>query len=356
MKAARFHGPGDIRIEDVPEPQVGPGQVEVTVDWCGICGTDLHEFLEGPIFIPPVGSPHPITGETLPVVMGHEFAGVVSAVGSGVTNVSEGDRVAVEPYIVCGECAACAAGRYNICRKLGFVGLASQQGGFAEKCVVDARWAHPIGELGTDIGALVEPLAVGYHAVRLSGLRPGGSAVVFGAGPIGLVTAASLKAVGAGQVIVVEPAAARKEKASLAGADVVLDPTAQDVPEAVRDLTGGAGGDVAFECAGIDAVLATAIRSVRPGGTVVNVAIWGHEASVQMNDLVLSEVNVIGSLAYCNDHTDTIKLLSDGKVAAEQFITGRIGIDGLVDKGFSELINNKEENVKILVSPQDVLS
>jgi (R,R)-butanediol dehydrogenase/meso-butanediol dehydrogenase/diacetyl reductase len=288
--------------------------------------------------------------------MGHEFAGVVSAVGSGVTNVSEGDRVAVEPYLVCGQCSACAAGRYNICRKLGFVGLAGQQGGFAEKCVVDARWAHPLGDLSTDVGALVEPLAVGYHAVRLSGLRSGGTAAVFGAGPIGLVTAAALKAVGAGQVISVEPAAARKEKASVAGADVVLDPTETDVPDAIRDLTGGAGADVAFECAGIDAVLASAIGSVRPGGTVVNVAIWGHEAKVQMNDLVLSEVNVVGSLAYCGDHPDTIKLLSDGKVAAEQFITGRIGLDGLVDRGFAELINNKEENVKILVSPQEAMS
>jgi (R,R)-butanediol dehydrogenase/meso-butanediol dehydrogenase/diacetyl reductase len=218
MKAARFHGPGDIRVEDVPEAEVGPGQVEVTVDWCGICGTDLHEYLEGPIFIPAKGSPHPITGEELPVVMGHEFAGVVSAVGSGVTTVREGDKVAVEPYYVCGECSACVAGRYNICRKLGFIGLAGQQGGFAEKCVVDARWAHPIGDLGTDIGALVEPLAVGYHAVRLSGLRPGGTAAVFGSGPIGLVTAAALKAAGAGQVIVVEPAAARKAKAPAAPA------------------------------------------------------------------------------------------------------------------------------------------
>src|SRR5690606_5108765 len=210
MKAARFHGRGDIRIDDVPDPQVGPGQVEVSVDWCGICGTDLHEFLEGPIFIPAEGSPHPLTGSEPPGVMGPEFAGVVSRVGSGVAGVRggervavepdyvgggcgactsgrynvfrhprlirlagprgrvgrgvtggrEGDRVAVEPYYVCGECVACTSGRYNVCRKLGFVGLAGQQGGFAERCVVDARWVHPLGDLPTDIGALVEPLAV----------------------------------------------------------------------------------------------------------------------------------------------------------------------------------------------------
>lgn len=355
MKAARFHGPGDIRIDEVPDPEVRAGQVEVTVDWCGICGTDLHEYLEGPIFIPAKGSPHPITGAEVPVVMGHEFAGV-SAVGAGVTHVREGDSVAVEPYYVCGRCSACVAGRYNICRKLGFVGLAGDQGGFAEKCVVDARWAHPLGDLPTDVGALVEPLAVGHHAVRLSGLREGDTGAVFGAGPIGLVTAAALKAAGAGQVIVVEPAAARKAKAKGAGADTVLDPTETHVPDAIRDLTGGAGADVAFECAGIDAVLAAAIGSVRPGGTVVNVAIWGHLPQVAMNDLVLSEITVLGSLAYCGDHPDTIALLRDGKVAAEQFITGRIGLESLVDGGFRELIDNKEENVKILVSPREVLS
>lgn len=354
MRAARFHGPGDIRIDEVPDPVVGPGQVEVSVDWCGICGTDLHEFLEGPIFIPNKGEPHPLTGVEMPVVLGHEFAGVVSAVGSGVTGVSEGDRVAVEPYWVCGECVACKAGRYNICRSLGFVGLAGDQGGFAERCVVDQRWVHPLGDLPTDLGALVEPLAVGYHAVRLSGLREGGTAVVYGAGPIGLVTTAALKAAGASQVVVVEPAAARKAKATPAGADVIIDPIADDAPAAILDLTGG-GADVAFECAGIDAVLASAIGSVRPGGTVVNVAIWGHVPQVAVNDLVMSEVNLIGSLAYCGDHPDTIALLRDGKVDAAQFITGRIGLEDIVSGGFRELIDNKEENVKILVSPKEVL-
>lgn len=353
MKAARFHGPGDIRIDDIPEPRVGQGQVKVDVDWCGICGTDLHEYLEGPIFIPPKGSPHPLTGQEMPVVMGHEFAGVVSAVGKGVSTVKEGDWVAVEPYDVCGECSACRMGRYNICRKLGFVGLDGQQGGFAEKCVVDARWAHPLGDIPTDLGALVEPLAVAYHAVRLSGLKPGGTAAVFGSGPIGLVTTAALKATGAGKVIVVEPAAVRKVKAAGAGADEVLDPTEVDVPSAVRDMTGG-GVDAAFECAGVDAVLGAAIGSVRPGGTVVNVAIWGHKPRVPVNELVFSEINLIGTLAYCEDHPATIGLLREKKVDAAQFITGRIALDDLVSGGFRELIDNKEENVKILVSPKSL--
>jgi (R,R)-butanediol dehydrogenase / meso-butanediol dehydrogenase / diacetyl reductase len=269
--------------------------------------------------------------------------------------VKEGDRVAVEPYDVCGECSACKIGRYNICRKLGFVGLDGQQGGFAEKCVVGARWAHPLGDIPTDLGALVEPLAVAYHAVRLSGIKPGDTAAVFGSGPIGLVTTAALKAAGASKVFVVEPAAVRKAKAPGAGADEVLDPTEVNVPDAIRDLTGGAGADVSFECAGVDAVLGSAVASVRPGGTVVNVAIWGHKAEFAVNELVFSEINLIGTLAYCGDHPATIGLLQDKKVDATQFITGRIALDDLVSKGFTELIENKEENVKILVTPKDLV-
>ncbi|MFF5990983.1 2,3-butanediol dehydrogenase [Prauserella flavalba] len=351
MKAARFHGRGDIRIDDLPEPHPGPGQVQIAVEWCGICGTDLHEYLDGPIFAPTPDAPHPLTGGAMPITLGHEFSGVVAELGSGVTGLREGDRVVVEPYDVCGHCVACKAGRYNICRSLGFIGLDGDQGGFAEKAVVDQRWVHPIGNLTTEQGALIEPLSVGYHAAKLSGLREGETAAVFGSGPIGLVTAAALRAIGAGQVIVVEPAAARKAKAPGAGAHTVLDPSEVDVGEAIRDLTGGAGADVTFECAGIDAVLASAIASTKPGGTCVNVSIWGHPATLDVNSLVLSEISLIGSLAYANRHPDTIRLVQDGVVDVEQFITGRIALDDIVDRGFRELIDHKETNVKILVHP-----
>jgi (R,R)-butanediol dehydrogenase / meso-butanediol dehydrogenase / diacetyl reductase len=352
MKAARFHGRGDIRVEEVPDPQVRPGTVAVEVEWCGICGTDLHEYLEGPIFVPTAEAPHPLTGESMPVTLGHEFAGVVAEVGPGVDDVRVGDRVVVEPYVVCGRCDACQQGRYNVCRTLGFVGLSGGGGGFSRYVVAERRWVHPLGDLGTDVGALIEPLAVAYHAVRLSGARQGHAAVVFGAGPIGLVTTAALTAAGVEQVVVVEPAEARKQKAAGAGAATVLDPRSVDVVEAVEELTKGRGADVTFECAGVDQVLATAIRSTRAGGTCVNVAIWGHEARVAMNDLVFREVSVLGSLAYADDHPATIEMVASGRVDPFQFITGRIGLDDIVEQGFRELIDNKEQNVKILVQPR----
>jgi (R,R)-butanediol dehydrogenase/meso-butanediol dehydrogenase/diacetyl reductase len=351
MKAARFHGPRDIRIEDVPEPQVQPGTVKVEVEWCGICGTDLHEYLEGPIFAPTTEAPHPLTGESIPITLGHEFAGVVHELGEGVTDLRVGDRVVVEPYLVCGTCDACRQCRYNVCQSLGFIGLSGQGGGFSQFVVAERRWIHPLGELGTDVGALVEPLAVAYHAVRLSGARPGHTALVFGAGPIGLVTTAALRAAGVEEIIVVEPAEVRKAKAPGAGADHIIDPTREEVVAAVHELTKGRGADVSFECAGIDHVLRSAIRSTRVGGTCVNVAIWGHEASVAMNDLVFREVNLLGSLAYANDHPATIEMIASGKVDPYRFITGRIDLDDIVKLGFEELIKNKEENVKILVRP-----
>lgn len=351
MKAARYYGRGDIRIDDIPEPTTQPGTVKVEVDWCGICGSDLHEYLEGPIFIPTADAPHPITGESIPITLGHEFAGVVSEVGSGVSRVRVGERVAVEPYIMCGNCDACMTGRYNVCRTLGFVGLSGYGGGFSQFVVAQERWIHPLGELDTDVGALIEPLAVAYHAVKLSRIQPGQTALVFGAGPIGLVTTAALRAVGVEEIVVVEPAAVRKAKAPGAGADHVLDPTTTDVRAEVLELTKGRGADVSFECAGIDAALKSAILSTRAGGTVVNVAIWGHEAQVSMNDLVFNEVNILGSLAYANDHPATIEMVTSGKVDPSQFITGKVELDDIVGEGFDQLVDNKEENVKILVKP-----
>jgi (R,R)-butanediol dehydrogenase/meso-butanediol dehydrogenase/diacetyl reductase len=172
MKTARSWGPGDIRIDDILEPKTRPGTVKVEVEWCGICGTDLHEYLEGPIFSPTAGAPHPLTGETVPTTLGHEFARVVHEVGDSVDDVHVGDRVVLDPYIICGHCDPCAQGRYNVCQSLGFVGLSGFGRGFSQFVVAERRWIHPLGDLGTDVAALVEPLATAHHAVRLSGAEP----------------------------------------------------------------------------------------------------------------------------------------------------------------------------------------
>ena len=172
---------------------------------------DLHEFLEGPIFTPPPGHPHGLTHEAAPVTLGHEFSGTVEELGEGVSGLAVGDNVVVEPYYVCNECGPCLSGHYNLCTKLGFIGLAGGGGGLSEKIVVDTRWVHPVGDIPLDEAALIEPLAVAYHAVGRSGVKAGDVAVVGGAGPIGLLTAAVLKGIGV-TTIVTELSAARKDK------------------------------------------------------------------------------------------------------------------------------------------------
>ena len=217
MKAARFYDKGDIRIEDIPEPTVAPGTVGINVAWCGICGTDLHEFMEGPIFIPPCGHPHPISGESAPVTMGHEFSGVVYAVGEGVDDIKVGQHVVVEPYIIRDDVPTGEGSNYHLSKDMNFIGLGGCGGGLSEKIAVKRRWVHPISDkIPLDQAALIEPLSVGHHAYVRSGAKEGDVALVGGAGPIGLLLAAVLKAKGI-KVIITELSKARKDKARESG-------------------------------------------------------------------------------------------------------------------------------------------
>ena len=236
MKAAVYHGRGDVRVEERLEPQVRAGTLKVKVDWCGICGTDLHEYEEGPIFVPAPGSPHPITGETLPLILGHEFAGTITELGPEVSGFKVGQRVAIDPILASDDDDECRRGDLHPCRKPGFQGLSGAGGGFSSFVVARAERTHDLGDLGTDIGAMVEPLAVAFHAVRESGIRPGDTAVVYGAGPIGQAAVLCLRAAGAGTVIVVDPAAARQEMARQLKADLVY--------RSARDRRGGRGAAV----------------------------------------------------------------------------------------------------------------
>lgn len=350
MKAAVFYGQRDLRLEDVPEQEIRPGSVRVQVDWCGICGSDLHEYLAGPIIAPKAGSPHPITLDEVPITFGHEFAGEVIEVGGGA-EFGVGERVAIEPVYRCGECTACRRGAPNLCNKLGFYGLSGGGGGLSERAVVPDYMVHRLPDgLSTEQGALVEPIAVGLRAVRRSGIQEGQSALVFGAGPIGAVTVQCLKAAGAGMIAVAEVAEARKEKALEIGADYVIDPTQEDVVERVKGLTGGDGVDVCFDAAGIEQTFQTALKAARKGGTVVNIAIWEGEIRIHPNDMVLGELTVAGTIAYTpQDFSDTISMLQDGQIQTEGIITERIPLSDVVEGGFEELVDHKDRHVKILV-------
>ncbi|MDP4331993.1 2,3-butanediol dehydrogenase [Curtobacterium sp. A7_M15] len=351
MKAARYYDRGDIRIEDIPAPTVQPGSVLIDVAWCGICGTDLHEYLDGPIFVPPAGHPHPVSGESAPIVLGHEMSGTVAALGEGVSDLKVGESVVVEPYIIRADADTSATSEYQLSRDMNFIGLAGRGGGLSEQIAVERRWVHPVGAMPLDQAALIEPLSVAHHAVKRSGAHAGDVALVGGGGPIGLLTAAVCKAEGL-TVILSEVSTARMQKARATSvAHHVIDPTEEDVPTRVDELTDGRGADVAFECAGVDAVLDTLLVAVRPGGVIVNVSIWGHRPVVDLEKLVTKEVDLRGTIAYANDHVATIDMVQSGALDLAPFITSKIALDDLIDEGFEQLIQHSDQHVKILVHP-----
>jgi (R,R)-butanediol dehydrogenase/meso-butanediol dehydrogenase/diacetyl reductase len=352
MKAAVWHGRKDVRVENVPEPPApARGEVKVKVHWCGICGSDLHEYDAGPIFIP-ANAPHPLTGIQAPLTLGHEFSGEVVEVGEGVKNVQVGERITADACQYCGECFMCKQNRYSLCSSLAFTGLMAN-GAFAEYVNVPAYSLFKLPpEVPPDAGAFVEPVAVGIHAIRRGHVLQGDTVAIVGAGTIGLVTLQAAKAAGASKVIVLEMAKARKEYARKLGATAVIDPSEQDAVAAVKNLTGGLGVDVAFECVGGSTTGALTIDLARVGGKAVLVGIFEKPSEVHFNNLVFFEKEVLGSLAYYGEFNTAIALMADGRIVADPMITARIKLDDIVEKGFKELLANREKHIKILVSPQ----
>ena len=352
MKAVMYYGKEDLRVEEIEEPQVRPGTVKIAPAYNGICGSDLHLYHDGPM--PPAPTEetaHPISGETLPVVLGHEFSGVVEEIGEGVEGLNVGDHVVVEPLMVDGTCPACQIGKYNLCEKMGFIGISGLGGGMSEHIVVEKRWVHPVGGMPLDQAAMIEPLSVALHAVKHAGVEAGQTAVVSGAGPIGLLVAAVLRAKGL-RTIVSEVSTTRREKALSSGvADVVVDPSREDLNEVVSAQTKGAGAAVAFDAAGIPAVVTQLLSVLGAGGHLEVVAIHTRPVELDVTGLLTMQDRSMGSsVGYAGDHAEAIELVQSGKVDLSPFITSVIRPDEVVEKGFQRLIENNDSEVKILVA------
>jgi len=261
MRAACLHGIRDLRLETLPQPSPGPGELLLKVASVGICGSDVHYYVEGRI------------GDQVvidPIVMGHEFSAWVAGLGAGVKGFAAGELVAVEPAIGCGECESCQHGHPNLCPRVRFCGTPPIDGVFREYTVMPAENCFKLPEgLGPEEGAMLEPLGIAIHAVDLAHLQAGQTVAVLGAGPIGLLTAAVARVAGAGEVYVTEPLAHRRQFALDYVADVALDPDEIDVVSEILRLTGGRGVDVAFEAAGAPETPDQAAGVTRPGGMMV---------------------------------------------------------------------------------------
>ena len=352
MKAAVWHGRRDVRVEDVPEPpSPPPGQVKVEVAWCGICGTDLHEYVSGPIKIP-ADAPHPMTGVQAPVIMGHELAGTVIEVGSDVDRVKVGDRVTMATLIGCLECHYCRSGLMGLCPNLAFLGKSWHSGGFARFVNVYDYMCYELPpEVPDEIGAMVEPFATAVRALSRANIQSGETVAIIGAGPIGLMALQAARIAGAEHIVAIEPAAIRRELARQCGAAAVIDPTAQDPVDAIGELTGGAGADVVVECAGVQATGLMAGRIARRQGRVIILGVFEQPAPLDYTDLVFGEKTVMGSMGGYGMFDQAIRMMAEGGFDGDPLITGRIGLDDIVAGGFEPLIKHKEEHIKILVSP-----
>ncbi|MFD4248359.1 2,3-butanediol dehydrogenase [Amycolatopsis thermoflava] len=346
MRAAVYYGNHRLEIEDVPEPSPGDGQVKVQVSRNGICGTDLHEYYDGPIFASP--DPHPLTGQAMPVVLGHEFSGVVTAVGSGVTDVSEGDHVVIEPVYRCGECRPCKSGHYNLCNVVGFHGLMAD-GGMAEYTVVPRNQVHKLPHGVTlELGALVEPMSVAYHAARLGEVGEGSSALIYGAGPIGIGLWFALLGMGLTEIDVVEPSETRRKSIEALGART-LDPNAQDVPPLIADRTNGNGVDAAFDAAGVTPAVESALQCVGEHRPLISVAIYDKPLPTPLINLVLRERRIQGTICYTSeDYRAVIDLMARGHYNATGWVD-TVPLSGVIEQGFEELRAGRK--MKLLVDP-----
>jgi L-iditol 2-dehydrogenase len=272
MRVAQLVGVRQFKLIEEPIGDPGPGEVQVKVEAVGICGSDMHSYAEGAV------------GDTpclYPMVLGHEPAGTITRTGAGVSGLLAGDQVACEPALFCYHCELCHAGRHNLCTAMRFLSTPGHPGFFREivNLPVDNVLPLPRG-LGPSDGALVEPLAVALHSLKLAPPALGETAVVFGAGPIGLLTAAVLKLAGAGRVWVIEPLAHRRAMATALGADVALEPA--DAVAAVLADTHGRGVDLVLDCAAKADTANDCLRVARPGGRVVYTGI-GTELRVPMD-------------------------------------------------------------------------
>lgn len=353
MRALRVYGKGGFRLEDIPEPKPGPGEVKLQVRFCGICGTEVHDYIEGPRLLP-IGRPHPQTGRSAPITYGHEFTAEVVEVGADVTTVRIGDRAVVRPTMPCYRCRYCREGRTIQCAQLAAIGGAAD-GGYARFVVVRADCVLPLpANVSWEAGAYAEPLACAVRAVRRSRIEPGASVVVIGAGPIGLLTMQMALISGAREVHVFETSDTRRELALRLGATTALDPRTGDPGQIVGKLTDGRRVDIAFECAGNGAALMLADQVTGRGATIVQVGVPGKPIEFDFFGLFFREKSLVTSQGYSNAEFEiAVGLLGNNRINPHPVMTSAvIPLEEVISGGIELLAGpQRERHCKILVAP-----
>lgn len=342
MKTAVMTEIGTINFEDRPAPSPVANDVLIRVEKVGICGSDLHYFESGRI------------GDFVvepPFVLGHEVAGSIIEVGESVSSLAVGDRVALEPNITCGMCEFCRSGKYNLCPNVEFFATPPVDGTFQEYVTHPAHLCFKLPDsVSTLEGALIEPLAVGFHAVAVGEAKMGQTAIVFGAGCIGLVSMMALKAIGLKTVIVVDVMAARLAKASELGADIVIDGASQNTVDEVLQATNGRGVDLVIDTSGTDIAMAQAVELTRPGGTIVPVGYSkSGNVTVPMSVAINKELRFQTVFRYRHNYPIAIQAVADGRVNLKGIVTHEFAFDD-IQRAMDESIADKATIVKAVLN------
>ncbi|MBZ7921712.1 zinc-dependent alcohol dehydrogenase family protein [Ensifer adhaerens] len=318
MKALRLEGIGRLSVVEVEKPLPGPRDLLVRVEACGICGTDRH-LLHGEFPSKP------------PVTLGHEFCGIVEAIGSEVSDIAIGARITGDPNIACGACPQCSTGRVNLCRNLRAIGI-HRDGGFADYVLVPRKQAFELPRALDPVrGAFCEPLACCLHGVDMSGIRAGSSVIVLGGGVIGLLVVQLARLAGATTVILSTRQAVKRRLAEELGATATVDPSSADIVEFVTGDSGlvPGGVDVVIECAGVAETVGQATRLAKAGGTVVILGVMpqGETVEIEPFDILFRELRVLGSFINPFVHRRAAELVASGAIEIDKLISRRVMLD-----------------------------
>jgi L-iditol 2-dehydrogenase len=303
-----------LEIADFPQPQPGPNEVLIRVAACGICGSDVHGF-DG------------TSGRRIPpIVMGHEAAGVVAATGTGVTRFKAGDRVTFDSTVYCGECAFCRRGEVNLCDRREVIGVSCgeyrRHGAFAEYIAVPERILYHLpATMSFTEAAMLEAVSVALHAVRVTGSFEGQTALIIGAGMIGLLTIQAARAAGAARVLIADIDATRLNLARSIGVDEALELSGEQLTRAILERIGGFGADVVLEAVGRSETIATAIDCVRKGGTVTLIGNITPRVEIHLQKVVSRQIRLQGSAASAGEYPEAIELVAGGKIKVKPLIT-----------------------------------
>lgn len=345
MKALLLSEYNRLELTEVPTPEAGPGELLIRVTACGICGSDVHGY---------DGS----SGRRIPpIVMGHEAAGVVASVGENVEGFAAGDRVTFDSTVYCGECANCRRGDVNLCDRRQVLGVSCgeyrRSGAFADFVTVPARICYMLPDnLAFEDAAMLEAVAVAVHAVSLAPISLGGSALVIGAGTIGLLVQQALRAAGCKNVFVTDVDASRLGLSESLGATRTL-LSASDLSRRVADLTDGMGVDVVVEAVGATQTIALAIDSVKKGGTVVLVGNISPEVNIHLQKVVSRQIRLQGSCASAGEYPRAIELVSRGEIQVRPLISAVAPL-AQGPKWFQRLHAREPNLMKVVLTPGEV--